>query len=82
MKLSKTTAWEGAIMKRNRHRWTIIVVLVWVLALVFTSVLVPTPAEAKRPETYDAGWMVFTPNHPNACCPMAFDCYVVMVYPD
>ena len=69
-------------MKRNRHRWTIIVVSVWVLALVFTSALVPTPAEAKTPKTYDAGWMVFTPNHPNACCPMAFDCYVVMVYPD
>jgi hypothetical protein len=81
MKLSKTIAWEGAIMKRNRHRWTIIVVSVWVLALVFTSALVPTPAEAKT-STYGAGWMVYTPNHPNGCAPMPYDCYVLMVYPD
>jgi hypothetical protein len=81
MKLSKTIAWEGAIMKRNRHRWTIIVVSVWVLALVFTSALVPTPAEAKTP-TYGAGWMTFAPYHPNACVPMPYDCYVLMVYPD
>lgn len=81
MKLSKITAWEGAIMKLNRHRWTVVVVAVWVLALVFTPVLVPTPAEAKTP-TYGAGWMTFSPNHPNGCVPLQYDCYVLMVYPD
>lgn len=79
MELSKITAWEGAIMKWNRHRWTIIVVTVWVLALVFSSALVPTPAEA---EVWGMGWMVYTPNHPNGCAPLPFDCYVVCVSPN
>jgi len=79
MKLSKITAWEGAIMKVNRRRWTVLAIAVWVLALGLTTVLAPVPAEAK----FDAvGWMVYSPNHPNACSPMPFDCYVVMVVPD
>lgn len=68
-------------MKLNRHRWTVVVAAVWVLALVFTSVLVPTPAEAKT-EMYEVGWMVYTPNHPNGCAPLPYDCYVVFIYPN
>ena len=81
MKLSKIIAWEGAIMKRNHNRWTIIVVTVWVVALIFTAALLPSPAVAITP-TYGAGWMTFAPNHPNACVPLPYDCYVLMVYAD
>lgn len=69
-------------MKWNRHRWTVFAVTLWIVALAVTSALVSTPAEAKTPETYGAGWMVYTPNHPNGCAPLPYDCYVLMVYPD
>lgn len=65
-------------MKLNRNRWTIAVVAVWVLALALTTVMAPTPAEA---DVQKVGWMVYTPNHPNGCAPLPYDCYVIWVFP-
>ena len=66
-------------MRSKHRRWTILVVAVWSLALGLTTVLAPLPADAT---TYEKGWMVYTPNHPNGCAPLAFDCYVIRVVPD
>lgn len=66
-------------MKLNRRRWTVFAVAVWVLALGLTTVLAPTPVDAK---VTHSGWMVYAPNHPNGCAPMPFDCYVIWVVPD
>jgi len=78
MTIREILALEG-IMKLNRRRWTIFAMGVWVLALVLTSVLAPAPAEA---DFQKLGWMVYTPNHPNGCAPLAYDCYVIWVYGD
>jgi len=64
-------------MRLSRHRWTVFAVAVWVLVLGLTTVLAPVPSEA---EVTNKGWMVYTPNHPNFCCPMPYDCYVIVVY--
>jgi heme/copper-type cytochrome/quinol oxidase subunit 1 len=77
MTVIEITAWEGAIMKSNRHRWTVFAIAVWVLALGLTTVLAPATTEA---EVYKIGWMVYTPNHPNGCAPLPFDCYVLQVW--
>lgn len=66
-------------MRLNRHRWTILVVAVWIVALALTTVMAPAPAEA---EVYDIGWMIYTPNHPNSCAPLPYDCYAIFVVPD
>jgi heme/copper-type cytochrome/quinol oxidase subunit 1 len=66
-------------MKISHRRWTLFVVAVWVLALGLTTVLAPVPAEAK---VVRVGWMVYTPNHPNGCAPLAYDCYVIDLDPD
>lgn len=69
------------MMKLNRHRWTIFAVTVWVLALGLTTVLAPAPIEAKAIH-WDIGWMTYSPNHPNGCVPLPYDCYVVQVWPE
>lgn len=66
-------------MKLNRHRWTVFAVAVWVLALGLTTVLAPVPTEA---EDVKIGWMVYTPNHPSGCAPLAYDCYVLQIWGD
>ncbi len=66
-------------MKPNRRRWTIFAIAVWVLALGLTTVFAPVTAEAKLKPM---GWMAYSPNHPNGCVPLPYDCYVVWVYPD
>jgi hypothetical protein len=64
-------------MKLRRSRLTIVVAAVWLAALALT-VAVPAPeAEAK---VQDKGWYVWSPNHPEYCSPLAFDCYVIIVY--
>ena len=63
----------------RRRRLTLVVVAIWALALVVPALMAPTPSEAKA---YDIGMMVFTPNHPNYCAPLPYDCYVVIVFPD
>jgi heme/copper-type cytochrome/quinol oxidase subunit 1 len=79
MKVSKITAWEGTIMRVNRRRWTVLAIAMWVLALGLATVFTPVQAEAKFEKM---GWMVYSPNHPNGCSPLPYDCYVVWVYPD
>ena len=66
-------------MRLSRHRWTVFAVAVWVLVLGLTTILAPVPSEA-RAENF--GWMVYTPNHPNGCAPMPYDCYTIFVFPD
>jgi heme/copper-type cytochrome/quinol oxidase subunit 1 len=66
-------------MKRNRRRWTVFAIAVWVLALGLTTVFAPAPVDA---EVHKIGWMVYTPNHPNGCAPLPYDCYVLNVFPD
>ena len=66
-------------MRMRHRRLTLVVVAVWVLALGLTTVLAPTPADAR---TDQIGWMVYSPNHPAGCSPLPYDCYVVWVYPD
>lgn len=66
-------------MKLKHRRWTVFVVAVWVLALGLTTVFAPTPAIAKAEQV---GWMVYSPNHPNGCSPLPYDCYVIYVSPD
>ena len=66
-------------MRLKHHRCTVFVIVVWVLALGLTTVLAPAPADAK---VSNVGWMVYTPNHPNGCAPLPFDCYVIWVFPD
>ncbi len=67
-------------MRTKRRRWTVFAIAVWVLALGLTTVLAPVPAEAK---VHNPGsWMAYSPNHPNGCVPLPFDCYVIWVYPD
>jgi len=63
----------------KKRIWTAVVAVVWGLALVVTAVIAPTPAEA---DIGSFNWMVYTPNHPNGCAPLPFDCYVIYVYPD
>ena len=63
-----------------RHRrFTFVVVAIWIVALVAMSTVAPKPAEAS---TYDLGWMVYSPNHPNGCSPLPYDCYVIWVCDD
>jgi len=66
-------------MRLSRHRWTVFAVAVWVLVLGLTTVLGPVPAEAK---VEGSAWMVYTPNHPNGCAPLPYDCYTIWVVPD
>lgn len=67
-------------MKAKQRRWTFVVVGIWFLAMGLSMVMAPAPSEAVR-VTHDVGWMVYTPNHPNGCAPLPYDCYVVFVYP-
>ena len=66
-------------MKPKQRRWTVFVIAAWIVALGVVSFLAPAPAEAKVQEI---GWMVYTPNHPAGCAPLAYDCYVVWFWPD
>lgn len=68
------------MMRLNRHRWTVLAIAVWVLALGLTTVLAPAPTEAAV-ENWDVGWMTYAPNTPNGCVPIPYDCYVVWVWP-
>ena len=64
-------------MKLSRHRWTLLAVIVWALALGMTSILAPVPAQADATK----GWMTYAPNHPHFCVPLPWDCYVIVVTP-
>jgi hypothetical protein len=66
-------------MKLRRNRWTIVVAVVWVVALALTTVMAPAQAEA---EVGVRGWMTYSPNHPNGCVPLPYDCYFIMITSD
>jgi hypothetical protein len=66
-------------MRLKRHRWTIGVVALWLVLLGLTTVVAPPPVDAS---VQQIGWMVYTPNHPNGCAPMPYDCYAVWVFAD
>jgi hypothetical protein len=36
----------------------------------------------EAPQIGDGQYMTYAPNHPNYCVPLAYDCYVIIVYPD
>jgi len=63
----------------SRRKIGILVLTVMVLGALAPALLAPNVAEA---EMQEIGWMVYTPNHPNGCAPLPYDCYVVWVYPD
>ena len=67
-------------MRSKRRLWTIVAVAVWMVALILTSAPAPVEAEAGGGGVVKLGWMVYTPNHPNGCAPLPYDCYVVWVY--
>ena len=69
---------RGAI-DMGRSRLSLLILAVMVLSILVPAMLAPSPAEAGRPKT--GTWMVYTPNHPNFCAPMPWDCYVINVYP-
>jgi hypothetical protein len=56
------------------------VVLLMIVGAIVPALLAPSLAEAKA-DVYQMGWMVYTPNHPNGCAPLPYDCYVIWVYP-
>ena len=66
-------------MRMKHPRWTLLAIAIWVLALGLTTVFAPVPADAGIQEV---GWMVYTPNHPNGCAPLPYDCYTIWVFPD
>ena len=61
-----------------KRRLSLLVVAVLVLSAFVPAMLAPGVAEARRIQ--GGSWMVYTPNHPNGCAPMAYDCYVIDVY--
>jgi hypothetical protein len=68
----------GRIM--SKRKLGILVLAVMVLGAVVPALLVPSMAEAGYSGQYR--WMVYTPNHPNGCAPLPFDCMVIWVYPE
>ena len=62
----------------SRKTLGFLVLAVMVLGAVVPALLVPGTAEAGKIGT----WMVYTPNHPNGCAPLPYDCMVVWVYPE
>lgn len=59
-----------------KRRLGFLVLAVMVVSALVPALLAPSQAEAKQ---IDLGWMVYTPNHPNGCAPMPWDCRVIQV---
>ena len=64
-------------MKKHWVNSAILVVLV--LAALVPAILAPSQAEAIDRQ---GSWMVYTPNHPNACAPLPWDCFVIYIIPE
>jgi len=62
----------------SRQKLGILVLTVMVVGALVPALLAPDVAEAKGGF---GQWMVYTPNHPNGCAPLPFDCYVIWVRP-
>ncbi len=56
----------------------IFVVAIMVIGALVPALLAPSLAEA---ESIPYGWMVYTPNHPNGCAPLPYDCWVIFTWP-
>ena len=63
----------------RKHRLSFLVLAIMVATVLLPAMLAPGQAEARRIQ--GGTWMVYTPNHPNYCAPMPWDCYVINVYP-
>jgi hypothetical protein len=63
----------------SKRKVGLLVLGVMVLGALLPALIAPGLADA---ETMHYGWMVYTPNHPNGCAPLPYDCYVVFVFPD
>ncbi len=61
----------------SKRKLGILVLAVMVLGALAPALLVPDEAEAMRIGT----WMVYTPNHPNGCAPLPYDCYYIVLPP-
>ena len=61
----------------SRRKLGLIVIALMVVGAVVPALLAPDIAEAA--DVYQMGWMVYTPNHPNGCAPMPWDCRVIQV---
>jgi len=55
-----------------------LVLAVMVIGALVPALLAPNVAEA---EPHEQGWMVYTPNHPNGCAPLPYDCFVIWIFP-
>ena len=64
----------------SRRRLGLLFLAVMVLGALAPALLAPNLAEA-GPGVQGGTWMVYTPNHPNGCAPLPFDCIVIHVYP-
>ncbi len=63
----------------SKRKLGFIVVALMIVGAIVPAILAPSLAEAEF--IYALGWMVYTPNHPNGCAPLPYDCYVYWVYP-
>jgi hypothetical protein len=63
----------------SKRRLGFLVIGLMIVGALVPALLAPQLAEAKA---YNMGYMVYTPNHPNGCAPLPYDCYVIWVYPD
>jgi len=63
----------------SKRKLGLLVLALMVVGALVPAVLIPTMAEA---ETIHYGWCVYTPNHPNGCAPIPYDCYVIYTWPD
>jgi len=64
----------------SRKKLGLLVLAVMLIGAIAPALFTPSPAEASNVQ--QVGWQVYTPNHPNGCAPLPYDCYVVWVYPD
>jgi hypothetical protein len=63
----------------SKRKLGLLVIAVMLVGAIVPALIAPSLSEAA---VQKVGWMVYTPNHPNGCAPLPFDCYVIWVYPD
>jgi hypothetical protein len=63
-----------------KRRLGVLVLVAAVLSTMVPTMLAPVPAQAAGGEPIELGWFVYTPNHPNGCAPLPWDCFVVQIY--
>ncbi|MBD3853343.1 MAG: hypothetical protein IFJ96_01065 [Acidobacteria bacterium] len=62
----------------SKRKLGVFVLAIMIIGALVPALLAPSLAEA---ESIPYGWMVYTPNHPNGCAPLPYDCYVIFVWP-